>query len=121
MPLTTPTSKPLASAVCDELILMMQQIDEDLKQDIQDLHERQSNRFDGYISKLSTEVISNTESLKKAKFNFNTVTQTISKLDHQLRSKISILRNKKLSTAALQWQRAMYKTTMPLSPILMRN
>eukprot|EP00957_Ditylum_brightwellii_P114198 8706601-Ditylum_brightwellii.AAC.1 len=59
-------------------------MDEDLKQDIQVLQERQSNRFNGYISKLSTKVISNKESLKKVEFNLNTVTQTISKLDHQL-------------------------------------
>eukprot|EP00957_Ditylum_brightwellii_P196774 14991871-Ditylum_brightwellii.AAC.1 len=59
-------------------------MEKDLKQDIQNLQERQSNSFNGYISKFSTKVISNTESLKKVKSNLNTVTQTISKLDHQL-------------------------------------
>eukprot|EP00957_Ditylum_brightwellii_P122754 9361076-Ditylum_brightwellii.AAC.1 len=83
-------------------------MDEDLKQDIQDLQERQSNRFNGYISKISTKVISNTESLKKVKSNLNTMSQNVSKLDHQLNKErdITIFRNKKLSTAALQQQRA---------------
>eukprot|EP00957_Ditylum_brightwellii_P086333 6569364-Ditylum_brightwellii.AAC.1 len=62
----------------------MQQLDEDLKQDIQDLQEKHSNRFNGYISKLITKVIFNTKSLKKDEFNLNAVSQTVSKLDHQL-------------------------------------
>eukprot|EP00957_Ditylum_brightwellii_P057260 4339326-Ditylum_brightwellii.AAC.1 len=59
-------------------------MEEDLKQDIQNLQQRQANIFTGYISQLSTKIISNTESLKKVKCNLNTVTQTVSKLDYQL-------------------------------------
>eukprot|EP00957_Ditylum_brightwellii_P105586 8049956-Ditylum_brightwellii.AAC.1 len=78
-PLTAPTDKPLASAVRDKLILMMQKIENNLKQDIQDIQESQksqANKFTGYISELSTKVISNTESLQKIKSNLNSVTQT---------------------------------------------
>eukprot|EP00957_Ditylum_brightwellii_P106608 8133226-Ditylum_brightwellii.AAC.1 len=75
-PLTMPTGKPLASAVRDKLILMMQQMDEDLQQDMQNLQESQANRLKGYISKLSTTVFSCTESLKKIKSDLNFVTQT---------------------------------------------
>eukprot|EP00957_Ditylum_brightwellii_P045628 3462043-Ditylum_brightwellii.AAC.1 len=59
-------------------------MDEDLKQDIQDLQERQSNRVNGYISKLNTKVMSNTEFWKKIESNLNSVSQTLSKHDHQL-------------------------------------
>eukprot|EP00957_Ditylum_brightwellii_P007285 553962-Ditylum_brightwellii.AAC.1 len=59
-------------------------MDEDLKQDMRKLQETQSNRFKGYLSKLSTTVISHTESLKKIKSDLNPVTQTVSKHDHQL-------------------------------------
>eukprot|EP00957_Ditylum_brightwellii_P168262 12809598-Ditylum_brightwellii.AAC.1 len=71
-----PTGKPLAFAIRDKLILMMQQMDEDLKQSMQNLQEAQSNRFKGYISKLNTRVISHTESLKKIKSDLNSMTQT---------------------------------------------
>eukprot|EP00957_Ditylum_brightwellii_P070434 5351420-Ditylum_brightwellii.AAC.1 len=59
----------------------------DMKQDIQDFQkrqERQANNFAGYISKLSSEVISNTESWQKVESNLNAMTQTVSKLDHKL-------------------------------------
>eukprot|EP00957_Ditylum_brightwellii_P153536 11685946-Ditylum_brightwellii.AAC.1 len=51
---------------------------------MQNLQETQSNRFNGYLSKFSTTVISHTESLKKIESNLNFVTQTVSKHDHKL-------------------------------------
>eukprot|EP00957_Ditylum_brightwellii_P148287 11290013-Ditylum_brightwellii.AAC.1 len=59
----------------------------DLKQnnhDIQERQLRQANSFAGYISELSTKVISNTESWQKVESNLNIVTQTISKFEHKL-------------------------------------
>eukprot|EP00957_Ditylum_brightwellii_P005177 395132-Ditylum_brightwellii.AAC.1 len=64
-PLTTPTSKPPASVVCDELLLMMQKMNNNLKQDINNAGKRQelrANDFAGYISEISSKVISNSES-----------------------------------------------------------
>eukprot|EP00957_Ditylum_brightwellii_P070445 5352351-Ditylum_brightwellii.AAC.2 len=55
-----------------------------LKGDMRNLQEAQSNRFQGYISKLSTTVMFNTDSLTKNKCNLNSVTQIVSKHDHQL-------------------------------------
>eukprot|EP00957_Ditylum_brightwellii_P110728 8444395-Ditylum_brightwellii.AAC.1 len=43
-PSTMPTSKPPASAVRDKLLLMMQKMEDNLKQDIQYLQQRQTNR-----------------------------------------------------------------------------
>eukprot|EP00957_Ditylum_brightwellii_P004199 319769-Ditylum_brightwellii.AAC.1 len=60
---------------------------EDLNQDIQDMQQRQANRFNGYLSKLSTTVVANTESLEKIKFNLDVVTQTVSKLDTAIGTK----------------------------------
>eukprot|EP00957_Ditylum_brightwellii_P120454 9190514-Ditylum_brightwellii.AAC.1 len=59
-------------------------MDADLKQDMQNLQDVQSNRFNGYLSKLSTTVITHTDFLKKIKSDLNFVTQTVSKHDHQL-------------------------------------
>eukprot|EP00957_Ditylum_brightwellii_P048878 3708977-Ditylum_brightwellii.AAC.1 len=64
-PLTTPTSKPMTPTVCDELILIMNKIQEDLNRDIQDMHQRQAIKFNGYLSKLSTAVASNKEHLQQ--------------------------------------------------------
>eukprot|EP00957_Ditylum_brightwellii_P042851 3243734-Ditylum_brightwellii.AAC.1 len=53
-------------------------------QNYQKLQEAQSNGFNGYLSKLSTTVISHTNYLMKIESDLNIVTQTITKLDHQL-------------------------------------
>eukprot|EP00957_Ditylum_brightwellii_P033351 2526481-Ditylum_brightwellii.AAC.1 len=58
-----------------------------MKQDIDDFQkrqERQTNDFAGYISELSSKVISNTESWQKVESNLNAVTQTVTKLDHKI-------------------------------------
>eukprot|EP00957_Ditylum_brightwellii_P002308 177840-Ditylum_brightwellii.AAC.1 len=86
-PSTTPTGEPPASAVHDELLLMMQKMENSLKRDTQDIQERQqrqAHRLTDYISELSTKVISNTESLKKVESNLNVVTQTVSKFKIKL-------------------------------------
>eukprot|EP00957_Ditylum_brightwellii_P197258 15028357-Ditylum_brightwellii.AAC.1 len=40
-PLIVPTSKPLVSVIHDKLLIMMQKMEEDLKQDIQDFQDLQ--------------------------------------------------------------------------------
>eukprot|EP00957_Ditylum_brightwellii_P125624 9575327-Ditylum_brightwellii.AAC.1 len=66
---------------------------EDLNQDIQDMQQRQANILNCYLSKLSTTVVSNTESLKKIKSNLNVMTQTISKLNTRLNMEKEIYSN----------------------------
>eukprot|EP00957_Ditylum_brightwellii_P184646 14062905-Ditylum_brightwellii.AAC.1 len=62
-PLTTSTSKPTASAVCIELILMMDKMRSNMTKCLQELKEEEIMPITEYMSKVSTSVFSNEESL----------------------------------------------------------
>eukprot|EP00957_Ditylum_brightwellii_P188963 14384645-Ditylum_brightwellii.AAC.1 len=61
----------MASTVRNILILMTNKLQEDLNQDIQDMQQRQAIGLNGYLSKLSATVVSNTESLEKIESNLD--------------------------------------------------
>eukprot|EP00957_Ditylum_brightwellii_P208859 15359277-Ditylum_brightwellii.AAC.1 len=83
-PLTMPTSKPTSSTVCNELILMMDEMRSNMTKRLQELKEEEIMPIAEYISKISTMVYTNEESLQKIKSNLDVVTQTVSKLDTKL-------------------------------------
>eukprot|EP00957_Ditylum_brightwellii_P057234 4336692-Ditylum_brightwellii.AAC.1 len=61
-----PTSKPAVFAVCDKLLLMMSKMQDNLSQDIQDLHQRQANRCNNFFNNYRTStVVSNKEHQKQ--------------------------------------------------------
>eukprot|EP00957_Ditylum_brightwellii_P026206 1982032-Ditylum_brightwellii.AAC.1 len=57
------------------------------------MQQKQTIKLNGYLSKLNTTVISNTDSLEKIESNLDVVTQTISKLDTRLSMEKEIYSN----------------------------
>eukprot|EP00957_Ditylum_brightwellii_P104518 7963708-Ditylum_brightwellii.AAC.1 len=76
-----PTSKHTAYKVQEELILMMDTMRSSMTTQLQELQEEKILPITEYITKISSTVLSNEESLQKIRYNLNTLTQTISKLD----------------------------------------
>eukprot|EP00957_Ditylum_brightwellii_P141020 10743265-Ditylum_brightwellii.AAC.1 len=83
-PLTLPTSKPAELNVLDELILMMLKMQTGIDNNFKERQQKHIDYFTSYLITLSSNVVSNKESLQKIKSNFNVVTQTISKLNTRL-------------------------------------
>eukprot|EP00957_Ditylum_brightwellii_P161768 12316721-Ditylum_brightwellii.AAC.1 len=92
-PSTTPTSKPMASNVRDELHMMLSNLKDNMKQQLQELKEEEIMLFAEFMTKISTTVYSNKESLKKVESKLDTMTHTVSKLDYQLNKEQEIYVN----------------------------
>eukprot|EP00957_Ditylum_brightwellii_P187203 14257492-Ditylum_brightwellii.AAC.1 len=83
-PLTTPTCEPTTSAIPDELLLMMSKLQANMAKCLQELKEEEIMSITEFMMEISVNTYSNEVSLKKIKSNLNSVTQTVSKLDHRL-------------------------------------
>eukprot|EP00957_Ditylum_brightwellii_P209681 15362777-Ditylum_brightwellii.AAC.1 len=89
-PLTTPTSKPAEPSARDELILMMKEMQSEMNQQFQDMHQRQFNCFTSCLTTLSFTVVSNKEFLQKIKSNLSNMTYTFSKFKYRLKKEEKI-------------------------------
>eukprot|EP00957_Ditylum_brightwellii_P123697 9430354-Ditylum_brightwellii.AAC.1 len=62
----------------------------EMNQQFQDMHQRQFNCFTNCLTTLSSNVISNKESLQKTKSNLDNMTRTVSKFEYQLKKEDNI-------------------------------
>eukprot|EP00957_Ditylum_brightwellii_P101780 7757032-Ditylum_brightwellii.AAC.1 len=85
-----PTDKPTTSAIPDKLLEMMQKMQANIAKRIQELKEEQIMPMQEFMMKVSATAYSNQASLKIIEFNLNSVTQAVSKHDHQLNKKHEI-------------------------------
>eukprot|EP00957_Ditylum_brightwellii_P139046 10598101-Ditylum_brightwellii.AAC.1 len=83
-PATTPTGKPTTSSISEELLEMMPKLQATMAKRLKELWEEEIISITEFMAKVSATTYSNEASLKKIKSNLNSVTQTISKHDHQL-------------------------------------
>eukprot|EP00957_Ditylum_brightwellii_P100550 7664336-Ditylum_brightwellii.AAC.1 len=92
-PSITPTSKPIASEVHNELILMMQELQSDMDNNFKERQQKHLDYFNNCLSPLSSTVISNKDSLQKIKSKLNTMSHNVSKFNYQLNKVENIYAN----------------------------